>query len=300
MDTINTMGTNSAQFELLIVGGGNMGGAIARACAANGRAVVVVEPNVSAAQRLIELEKEPNKVQDQVRAQIPKLKLVSTLHEGLGLCAQTATVVLAVKPQIFTSVVPELAQACVARLVVSIMAGVTTAGIEAMMPRARVVRSMPNLGAFIGMSMTALSAGASASREDVAMARGVLATFGEVVEIDESLMDAFTAVAGSGPAFAFYLAEAMVVGACEVGIEERESRRIVAKTLDAAARLLAGAADESQETCTFDAAAWRARVTSKDGTTHAAVESLAASGVREAIVDAVVAARDRGRELGTG
>lgn len=212
---------------------------------------------------------------------------------------ESAAIVLAVKPQMFESVGEELGPVVRAggeRHVVSIMAGVRAGRIaERLGERARVVRAMPNTPGRIGQGVTGIAAGPGATEADVAMASRLFAALGPVVErIEESLMDAFTAVAGSGPAYLFYLAEAMERAARAVGFEPAMARRVVGQTLRGAAGLL------ENEAGADDPAVLRAAVTSKGGTTAAAIASLEAAGVMEAWVGAIVSARDRGRELGAG
>lgn len=205
-------------------------------------------------------------------------------------------VVLAVKPQMFAAVAAELAPIMSGRserCVISIMAGVRSATIrERLGDRARVVRAMPNTPARVGQGVTAIAAGPGATEGDMAIAGRLFAALGPVVvRIDEGLMDAFTAVAGSGPAYLFYLAEAMERAAVEVGLDAAMARRVVAQTLRGAAALIDG---DGQG----DPGLLRAAVTSKRGTTAAAVASLERDGVMECWVRAIVAARDRGAELG--
>lgn len=278
--------------DLLILGGGNMGGAIALACAAAGRRVRVVEPAPQTRQALesctLAAGHPPELLQVAPDLASAAAHLLSPLNAG------TACVILAVKPQVFPALAPELANALAGTspIILSIMAGVTSAALEHALPGARVLRAMPNLGAAISRSTTALCAGASATPSDLERAAAVVADFGSVEHIDESLMDAFTVLAGSGPAFLFYLAEAMALCGVATGFEPDQARRIVAHTLDAGARLLLDAQPR------FDAATLRARVTSKEGTTQAAMESLDAEDVMAAIARAILAGRDRGRELG--
>lgn len=278
--------------DLLILGGGNMGGAIALACAAAGRSVRVVEPAPDA-RRALESRAIAAGHPPELLQVTPDLASAAA-HLSSALNTDSACVILAVKPQIFPALAPELANALAGAnpIVLSIMAGVTSATIERAFPGTRVLRAMPNLGAAISRSTTALCAGASATPSDLERAAAVITDFGSVEHIDESLMDAFTVLAGSGPAFLFYLAEAMALGGVATGFESEQARRIVAHTLDAAARLLSGAEPQ------FDAATWRARVTSKKGTTQAAMESLDAEDVMAAVARAIVAGRDRGWELG--
>lgn len=274
--------------DLLIIGGGNMGGAIAVSCAQAGLGVTVVEPNSGTRGALV------GRAPAAVRwAVVPDLGS-AIAHSADSMHRGTLGVIVAVKPQVFPSIAQDLARALAptSNVVLSIMAGVRTGAIQDALPGTRVLRAMPNLGAAIGLSMTALCAGTSATGEDLDAIQIVLGHFGVVERIDESLMDAFTSLAGSGPAFLFYLAEAMARGGSAVGFDSTQAKRIVGHTLVAAAHLLV---DQEPK---LDAATWRSRVTSKRGTTQAAMESLDAEDVMNAVARAVVAGRDRGRELG--
>lgn len=281
--------------DLLILGGGNMGSAIALACASAGVRVCVVEPSPAARADLA------SRARASARATITiSPELASAMQDMRdALRARSACVIIAVKPQVFPAVAPDVAKALATfePVVLSIMAGVTTRAIEAALPGTRVLRAMPNLGAAIQRSTTALCSGATASPHDREAIAALIEHFGTVEHIDESLMDAFTALAGSGPAFLFYLAQAMAQGGVDAGFSDQQARRIVAHTLDAAARLLVE--PHNGDGPSHDAAAWRARVTSKKGTTQAAMESLDAEDVMAAVARAVVAGRDRGRELGS-
>ncbi|MEL6497580.1 MAG: pyrroline-5-carboxylate reductase [Planctomycetota bacterium] len=202
-------------------------------------------------------------------------------------------VMLAVKPQMLEAVAREIGDRIGDRLVVSILAGMTSSRLRvAMGGSCRVVRVMPNTPALISRGTSAVSVSAHANADDgdavTALFRGV----GDVVvHLDESLMDGFTGVAGSGPAYVFYLAEAMERAAAHVGLPKDQVRAIVAETIAGAAELLR-TADRSPTTL-------RARVTSKGGTTAAATGVFDDAGLSDVIVRAVTAARDRGRQLGT-
>lgn len=203
---------------------------------------------------------------------------------------------LAVKPQSLASVAHDLSGTAMDRLVISILAGTSSAQIRDALRGAgagpRVVRVMPNTPAQIAQGCAALAPGPGATDQDLAMVRRLFGAVCPVVEsIDESLMDAFTAVAGSGPAYLFLLAQAMRDGAGAIGFAPDSADRVVRQTLLGAAALFAreGAPD---------AESLRAAVTSKGGTTEAAIAVLEDAGVREAMVRALHAARDRGRELG--
>lgn len=202
-------------------------------------------------------------------------------------------VVFAVKPQIFPLVAEEVGEAFAAgpsRVVLSVLAGTTSETIRASLGKAaRVVRVMPNTPAQVGRGVSAIALGAGAREGDDAIARRLMSAVGEVVAIDEAMMDAFTGLAGSGPAYVFYLAEALAKAGEAVGFTPEQAGKIAEGVVTGSARLLE--ADDR------DAAELRSAVTSPNGTTQAGTESLDASGVMDAVVKAVTAARDRGREI---
>lgn len=200
---------------------------------------------------------------------------------------------LAVKPQVLPDVAASLASVLPRRGVpiVSILAGTTIERLCQAFPGCgRVVRAMPNLAARVGMGVTALSPSAQSTTQDVDFARSMFESVGPmVVSIDESLMDAFTALAGSGPAYLFLLAEAMARAGGELGFDQDTAMAITRQTLAGAATLLSESPDKP--------GTLRMAVTSKGGTTQAAIEVLERRGVAAALVEAMTAARDRGREL---
>lgn len=212
----------------------------------------------------------------------------SSACAGLERAGEGSAVLLAVKPRDFQALAEEMGRVG-NRLVVSVMAGVGSRTVAERLG-GRVVRVMPNLGVSIGAGMTALAPGPGATADDAAWVRGLFEAMGRVEEIDESLMDAFTAVAGSGPAYLFYLAEGMTRGAVAAGFEPGVADRIVRQTLLGAAELLAG--DEG-----LSAPDWRARVTSPGGTTAAAIAVLNDADALGTLQRAILAARDRGAAL---
>lgn len=218
----------------------------------------------------------------------------SWLH-GLGSDARPL-VLLAVKPQMLAEALPPFIQAlddlgappCT---FVSILAGTRIDTISKLVRDAdRVVRVMPNTPAQIGQGMSAIANDQKPDATDVARVRQLFEAVGEVVEIPESLIDAFTAVAGSGPAYVFYLAEGMMRAAESIGFDRSQASVIVRQTILGSSMLLCENDEMPGEL--------RAKVTSKNGTTYAATTTLDEHGVMEAIVAALTAARDRGVELG--
>jgi len=175
-------------------------------------------------------------------------------------------------------------------LVLSIAAGVTIAALEAAAPGRPVVRAMPNTPATIGLGAAAIAAGTHANDGHLDLAERLLGSLGLVVRLPEHLLDAVTGLSGSGPAYVFLVAEALVEAGVLVGLPRPVATKLVNQTLLGAATLLARG-DEGPE-------ALRAAVTSPGGTTAAGLRSLEAAGVRSAFIDAVVAATRRSTELG--
>jgi pyrroline-5-carboxylate reductase len=176
-------------------------------------------------------------------------------------------------------------------LVLSIAAGVTIATLEAAAPGRPVVRAMPNTPALIGLGAAAIAGGTHAHEGHLDLAQQLLGAVGLVVRLPEHLLDAVTGLSGSGPAYVFLVAEALVEAGVLVGLPRPISTQLVNQTLLGAATLLAHGDDGPE--------ALRAAVTSPGGTTAAGLRSLEASGVRSAFIDAVVAATRRSTELGS-
>jgi len=258
--------------SLLIVGGGRMGEALLAGLRAAGRPaneLVVVE---AAAARRQELETAHPEV---------------TIAEQVTPCAGA---VLAVKPGDVPSAARAVAQAGVRR-VLSVAAGVTTATIEAAAGQSvAVVRAMPNTPALIGAGAAAISPGSQAGEEDMAWAAAILGAVGVVVQVPEIALDAVTGLSGSGPAYLFLVAEAMVDAGVLAGLARDVAETLTFQTLLGSSRLLIDGGSTP--------AALRAAVTSPGGTTAAGVRELERRGVRAAFLDAVAAAAERSRELG--
>ncbi|QNN70348.1 pyrroline-5-carboxylate reductase [Thermomonas carbonis] len=207
--------------------------------------------------------------------------------------AAAGTWVLATKPQVLRAVCESLAVQAQAThpLVISIAAGITAAQLERWLGGdASVVRTMPNTPALLGAGATGLFATARVDAAGRGFAEALLAAAGKTVWIDdEAQMDTVTAVSGSGPAYVFLLAEAMVDAGITEGLPPDAARTLALQTVLGAARMLT----ESD----VDAAELRRRVTSPNGTTQAAIETFEAGGLRTLVADAIHAARVRGAEL---
>ncbi|MEN1939976.1 pyrroline-5-carboxylate reductase [Luteimonas sp. MJ174] len=201
--------------------------------------------------------------------------------------------VFAVKPQVMREVCKSLAGQARAShpLAISIAAGITAGQLASWLGGdAAVVRAMPNTPALLGAGVTGLHANAAVDAAGRDRAQALLATTGKTVWIeDEALMDAVTAVSGSGPAYVFLLAEAMEDAARAQGLPAEAARILVQETLLGAARMLTGSDDAPAEL--------RRRVTSPGGTTQAAIETFEAGGLRTLVAAAIGAAATRGREL---
>ncbi len=276
---------------LAIIGGGTMGQAIVRGGMSNAGVihrtfVVIAEPDEA---RHASLRQAGVHVVRSATEAIQQLAAEESATTGPG----TGQVLLAIKPQMLAGLADEIRPLLAepSRVVISILAGMTTQRVRSLLgDTVRVVRAMPNLPARIRQGTTAVCRGTGTRDGDDDLALEIFNDVGPlVVTIDEALMDAFTAVAGSGPAYVFYLAEAMVRAAVELGFDETMASDIVRETVAGAGALL-GEAFESPEQL-------RKAVTSKGGTTEAAIQTLDQSDLQGAIIRAVAAARERGRTL---
>ena len=204
---------------------------------------------------------------------------------------EAACVVLAVKPQIMGLVLEQIAPMLNPEsLVVSIAAGVSCATMEAaLVADTRVVRVMPNAPALVGQGAAGVAGGAQATGEDIAATETIMNCVGLAVRVEEKDLDAVTALSGSGPAYVFYLLESMLKAADKMGLDPAAARVLALKTVEGAARLMADSGE--------DASVLRERVTSKGGTTAAALNSMDESNVGDSVVKALIAARDRSIEL---
>lgn len=263
--------------KITFIGGGNMavaliGGLRNKGFSAAG--IQVVDPVEAARERLTE---------------VFGVRCAPTLDAAALNCE---VLVLAVKPQQMKEAVAPAAGQLRDQLVVSIAAGLRLDDISRWLGGHRkVVRTMPNTPALIGAGITGLYADASVDLEGRMTAEKILAAVGRTVWIeDESMMDAVTAVSGSGPAYVFYFIEALETAGRELGFDGLTARTLAVETFLGAARL----AESTAEPVSL----LRERVTSKGGTTAAALDSFDADGIRAAIERGVQAANARGRELG--
>ena len=259
-------------FDLVIVGGGNMGSALLGGLLASGR-------YEAASVAVVEIVPERR---DVLEAQFPGVTITDTMP------ASTA-VVLAVKPPDARAAAAAAAAAGTTRLL-SIAAGVKVATLEkAAGAGIAVVRAMPNTPALVGKAATVITGGESTSDDDLSWAEDVLGAVGTVDRLDEHHLDAITALTGSGPAYLFLVAEALIDAGVDAGLPRDVATRLTTQLLVGSSALLAERGD---------ATALREMVTSPGGTTAAGLRVLDERGLRTAFKDAVRAAADRSVELG--
>ncbi len=256
-----------------MIGGGRMGEALVSGLL---RAGTVAAPDV----RVVEpLEARRKELADALRG-----------VEITGDPGPAEGTVIAVKPGDVVTACRAVSAAGSGR-VLSIAAGVTTAALEAALaPGTPVVRAMPNTPALVGVGAAAIAPGSAASDDDLAWAESLLGAVGTVVRVREPLLDAVTGLSGSGPAYVFLVAEALIEAGVLAGLPRDVSTTLSIQTLLGAATLLAEGTD-TPETL-------RAAVTSPGGTTAAGLRTLEQHGVRAAFLEAVAAATERSRQLG--
>jgi len=259
-----------------VLGGGRMGEALTAGLVAAGW-----EPSKLA---IAEIDPERRR---HLEERLPGVRVVPS---PAWAAADVELLVVAVKPHDVTDALVASASALPDHaLVLSIAAGVTVATVEAAVPGHPVVRAMPNTAALVGRSASAIAAGSLALEDHLLLAERVLGAVGTVARVPEDQLDAVTAVSGSGPAYVFLLAEAMIEAGVLVGLPHESADALVRQTLLGAATLLTESGDSPDSL--------RAAVTSPGGTTAAATKVLESHGFRAAVLDAVDAAARRSREL---
>ena len=275
---------NHSNAHITFIGGGNMGRALISGLLANGfepNQISVVEANATTALKLYE----------------------DFGVQGIGALEQIAfnftknnVVVMAIKPQDFNVVAKGLASklkhaSAPGPLILSIAAGIRLKDMSRWLDHTRCVRAMPNTPALIGKGITGLFADAAVSTSDRALAQTICTAVGQTVWVsDEKLMDAVTAVSGSGPAYVFAFLEAMQSAGEKLGLDAKTARQLAYATLEGAIQL----AHNSDE----HAGILRERVTSKGGTTAAALEVMKHHGWHEILEKAIDAASQRGKTMG--
>jgi pyrroline-5-carboxylate reductase len=263
--------------RVALIGGGKMGSALLGGLIDGGWEADDIAVAEVDADRRRELE-----------LQFPKVRVVPSPAWAV---ADADVVVVATKPgDVASSLQAAEASLRADALVLSIAAGVTIATLEALAPGRPVVRAMPNTPALVGLGASAIAPGRHSAEPHLELASRLLGAVGIVVTVGERALDAVTGLSGSGPAYVFLVAEAMIEAGVLEGLTREISEQLVVQTLLGSATLLAQSDDGP--------AALRAAVTSPGGTTAAGLRELEAARVRAAILDAVSAATRRSRELG--
>ncbi|MBI1369343.1 MAG: pyrroline-5-carboxylate reductase [Planctomycetes bacterium] len=265
------------EYELGIIGGGNMAEAIVRAAVDRGvldsKKVIVSDP---AGQR--------RKVFDAMG--------VLAVESNQQVILDAAQIMLAIKPQMLPTVAADLQSLDAERqIVMSIMAGITTKKLAATVgKKLRIVRVMPNTPLMVGIGMSGVAVGVDANEGDDLLAMQIFGASGEAVRLAEDAIDAVTAVSGSGPAYVFYLAEAMTEAAKSLDLPDDVAALLTQQTILGAATLMRQSPDTPAEL--------RRKVTSPGGTTQAAIETMDRHQIKAHIIEAIQAAAARSRELG--
>ncbi len=202
-------------------------------------------------------------------------------------------VILAVKPQDFSvlaqSIKPYLKDS---QIIFSVMAGITLSALESQLSCSKIVRSMPNIPTQIGMGMTVFTASANVDRKELFIIQNLINTTGKSVYVEnEKLIDAATAISGSGPAYVFYFMESMIKAAVDLGFNESEAELLVSQTFMGSVAI--------QNSYSLSNKEWIAKVASKGGTTESALQVFEKGLLEKTIIDAVKAANDRALELGS-
>ena len=262
---------------LCFIGGGNMAQALIGGQIRAGRAATsiwVVEPVLTQ------------------RAHLQSMWGVQTCAEPAAHLSEAAIVIWAVKPPMFLPAAQAAAEHVRSALQLSVMAGISCLSIAGKLQTERVVRTMPNTPALIGQGITGAFASAAVTSSERVVVDELLLPMGERFWVEqESDLDAVTALSGSGPAYVFYFIEAMIKAATQMGFTPEQGRQLALATFEGATAL-ARTSDEPVEVL-------RERVTSKGGTTHAAISALNEAGVQDAFVRAMRAAQARSQQLGT-
>lgn len=270
----------ATQFEIGVIGAGN---------AAEGIVHGILRNTILFADRMIAADPSESR-----RALFAERFSIEVTDDNLRLTQNSDIVILAVKPQQFEEVGREIAEAVrETHLIVSIMAGVSTASIEALFPdvKARVVRAMPNLPIHVGAGMAGVCKGRYAQDVDLLRAQRIFDAGGRSIVIeDESQMDAVTALSGTGPAYFYLFVEALTAAGERAGLSGQQAEILAKQTCLGAARMMLESGEAPD--------VLRRKVTSPGGTTQAAMDSMEEHGVFEHICDAVQAACRRSRELG--
>lgn len=267
-------------FSLGIIGAGNMAEAIIRG---------ILGAQLYRSDRIIASDPDPQR-----RLHLTRTTHVRCVADNAEAALDSDAILLCVKPQSMSQALEQIRFVMTAdKPVISIAAGVSTRKVEYALGAGntwRVVRAMPNTPMLVGRGMTAIARGSSALDQDVELARKIFESAGKVIEVPENLMNAVTAISGSGPAYFFHVVEGLIRAGTELGLSPEQARLLATETAAGSIAILAGSTDSPEQL--------RRRVTSPGGTTQAAMKHLEAHRWLESLVDAVKQAEARGHELG--
>ncbi|HLU92871.1 MAG TPA: pyrroline-5-carboxylate reductase [Membranihabitans sp.] len=264
--------------KILVIGGGNMGQTYTQS---------FLRSHIASEENMMILEKSSEKAE-----QLAKLNL-GTIHGSPDTCIEGADlIILAVKPQdspqVFEQIRGLLAKD---QIVLSIMAGVTVQTLKESLGLDKIIRAMPNLPSQISHGMTVFTSTDQVSREELVSVQNLLNTTGKTLYVsDESLLDSATAISGSGPAYVFYFMESMMEAAVKLGFTESQAELLSWQTFQ-------GTVDLFHKN-DFSCREWIQRVSSRGGTTEAALKTFEDEKIKSGIIKGAVAAFDRARELG--
>jgi pyrroline-5-carboxylate reductase len=226
---------------------------------------------------------------ERLQSQIPSL---TVFKDNVELTKAADCIVLAIKPQLFSTVLPEIGPATRDKLVISIAAGITLHAIRTQCRLARLVRIMPNTPCLVGQGMSAIAFDPTVSDSERALVNAVFSAVGEVLEVDEDQINAVTGLSGSGPAFVYEVADALIAGGVAVGLSLDAARHLAAQTLVGAGTMLLKKSESTADLVR--------QVASPGGTTVAGLEVLSQSPWKTALTEAVIAAKRRADELSKG
>ncbi len=266
-----------SDIALGFIGAGNMAEAIGRG---------ILAANIYRGEQMLAADPNPQR-----RAFFEEQLHITALPDSASVAKRSQTILLAVKPQMIGPVLEQLRPAISADvLVISIVAAVSTDFINRhLLPSTRVIRVMPNTPMLVGAGTSALAPGENATDDDLALATKIFGSCGMVLQIHESSMNAVTSLSGSGPAYVFYLCEALAHAGEQLGLSPADAQVLARQTIIGAGTLLA----QSSESATL----LRQKVTSPGGFTQAAIQSMEAANYFSIITSALQAAARRGDEL---
>lgn len=266
--------------ELAIIGAGVMAEAIARG---------ILRSGAIAPDRIIAADISPER-REFFHSQLK----IRAVEDPAAAVAGAATILLCIKPYQMQSVLKTLSASVEpTSLFISIAAGTSTTLIENTLGQDkpwRVIRAMPNTPALVGEGMVAYAPGKNATPRDLETAKKIFASGAKVLQLTEDKMDAVTAISGSGPAYVFFLVEQMIRAGTELGLEPLEARTLAIQTAVGAAKMMSQSTDNPAD--------HRRRVTTPNGTTHAAISAMESHDWPNITTDAIKAAAKRSREMG--